>query len=305
MRNFFKAALIPSLILVLCVISSTASGDVIILKDGSIYLGQIKSADSKGIVIESFGKDTTISQSKIVKSSKDVRDIAGIPVEVLMKDGSIMKGEVLNYDDEIGLLIRADFGTLTLKADRIVSIHNSVQKKLYYGPSAHIGITSGIYFPVGGFKADFMNQPFISLFTEINSGFARGLFFGADLGYFFLRYKPDRDIQYNSFTLKAYAQYRFLDFRTLKSAARIFVPFVSAGAGIIYIARRDERLLSLLTFADTRKNEIDALYNAALGLDLCATDNVIIRVQGGWLAIQQKSSLLNSFTAGLGFIGAF
>jgi len=298
-----KAYAISFLLLLLhCIFITAALGDVIIIKDGSIFLGQIKSADSKGIVIESFGKDTTISQSKIVKSSKDVRDIAGIPVEVLMKDGSIMKGEILNYDDEIGLLIKADFGTLTLKADRIVSIYNRVEKKLYYGPTVHFGITSGMYFPVGGFKKDFMNQPFISLFTEINSGFARGLFFGADLGYLFLKYKPDKDIDYNSFTLKAYAQYRFLDFRTLKSGARIFVPFVSAGAGIIYIARRDERLLS---FLNSRKNEINALYNASLGLDLCATDNFIIRIQGGWLGFQQKSSLLNSFTAGLGLIGGF
>lgn len=301
-----KAYAISFLLLLLhCIFVTAALGDVIIIKDGSIFLGQIKSADSKGVVIESFGKDTTISQSKIVKSSKDVRDIAGTPVEVLLKDGSIMKGEIQNYDDEIGLLIKADFGILTLKADRIVSIYNSVQKKLYYGPTAHFGITSGMYFPVGGFKKDFMNQPFISLFTEINSGFARGLFVGADFGYLFLRYKPDRNVHYDSFSLKAYAQYRFLDFRTLKSAGRIFVPFVSAGAGMIYITRKDERLLTLLTFTNKRKNEINALYNASLGLDLCATDNFIIRIHGGWLGFQQKSSLLNSFTAGLGLIWAF
>ena len=301
-----KAYAISFLLLLFhCIFVTAALGDVIIIKDGSIFLGQIKSADSKGVVIESFGKNTTISQSKIVKSSKDVRDIAGTPVEVLMKDGSVMKGEILNYDDEIGLLIKADFGTLTLKADRIVSIYNRVEKKLYYGPTAHFGITSGMYFPMGGFKKDFMNQPFISLFTEINSGFARGLFFGADLGYLFLRYKTDRDIHYNSFALKAYAQYRFLDFRNLKSAGRIFVPFVSAGAGIIYITRKDERLMTLLTFTNKRKNEINALYNITLGLDLCATDNFIIRIQGGWLGFQQKSSVLNSFTAGLGFIGGF
>jgi hypothetical protein len=284
---------------------TVAFGDVIITNDGSIHLGQIKSDEINDIAIVSFGKVTKISRSKIVKLSKDIRDIAGTTVEVLLKDGTIIKGEIQNYEEEVGLSIKTDFGTLTLKADRILSIYNGIQKKLYNGPSVHVGITSGMYFPVGAFKKDFMNQPFISLFTEINSGFARGLFFGADIGYLFMKYTPDRDINYNAFTLKAYAQYRFLDFRILKSAARIFVPFVSAGAGIIYIARRDERLFSRLTFATTRKNEINALYNATLGLDLCATDNLTIRIQGGWLAIQQKTSLVNTFTAGLGFIWAF
>ncbi len=117
-----------------------------------------------------------------------------------------------------------------------------------------------------------------------------------------MRYRPDRDVHFDSGTLKVYAQYRFLDLRILDSPARILSPFISAGCGFAYIARRDHRPYTLGT---TRKNEIDAVYTAALGIDFFATDSLIIRVQGSWLAIQQDPKLLNAFSANIGLMWGF
>ncbi len=158
-------------------------GDIILLKDGTIYLGDIKSVSEKGIVIETLGTTKTFNQKSIQKSSKNIGDIQGITAEVRLKNGSVMKGTIQNYSNDVGLLLKTDYGSLTMPANGIVSIHDSSQKKRHLGPRAVLGVTGGCYFPVGAFKNSFKLQPLFSVFTEINSGFLQGLYFGVDAGY--------------------------------------------------------------------------------------------------------------------------
>ena len=283
-------------------ITTSSFGDVILLKDGTIYLGNIKNISSSGIVIESFGTTRTLRQQDIRQTSKNTKELQGTLAEVELKNGSLMKGIIQNYDDEVGLLLKTDYGSLTMPAKGIASVHDSSLKKKYYGPRAVVGINIGCYFPVGPFKDRFGIQPHLSAFTEINSVFARGLFFGIDAGYMFMRYRPDRDLRFDAATVKFYAQYRFLDLRVLSSPARYFSPFVAAGAGMTYIARRDNRSLSI---GSTRKNEIDALYTLAAGLDIFATESIIVRVQVSWLGLQQNTALMNAFSTSVGIMWGF
>jgi small nuclear ribonucleoprotein (snRNP)-like protein len=282
--------------------ASSLWGDAIILKDGTIYLGNIKSVSSSGIIIESFGFTRTLSQKEIRNSSKNIDYIQGIVAEILLKNGSVMKGTIQNYDDEVGLLLKTDYGSLTLPAKGIASIHDSDQKKKYFGPTATIGTMVGCYFPVGSFKNQFQIQPHLSVFAEINSVFLRSLYFGIDAGYMFMQYLPDRNVRFDAGTLKVYALYRFLDLRVLSSSARYFSPFISVGSGMTYIARRDNRPLA---FGSSRKNEINAVYTAMIGLDIFATDSIIVRIQGSWLAIQQNTDLMNALSTGIGIMYGF
>lgn len=280
----------------------SSRADIIVLKDGSIHLGDIKSADKDGIVIESFGRAVRFSQQDIAKSGKSIKDLSMGPAEVVLKDGSVMKGSIQNYDNDVGLLLKTEFGVLTMPAAGIRSVHDGKQKRLYRGPFIVIGTGMGVYYPVGAFSERFKIQPTLSLFTEINAGFLRGLYFGIDTGYMFLDYRTDGAIRYDAASLRVYALYRWLDFRTYSSAARFFSPFVSIGGGIVYIARRDSRQLS---FSASRKNELDAGYTVAGGVDVFATESFIIRIQASWFAVQQKSKLLNAFSTGIGFMWAF
>lgn len=306
MKRMKKCITIMVAVLAINVFLGTLSvvyADAIIMKNGRIYLGKIISATAKGIVIESLGKSYTISQTDIVKSGQDVRLLSGINVSVEMMDNSFIKGEVDNYDDEVGLLLKTDFGLLTLPADKIKSVTDTGQKGAFSGNYFHLGITSGVYFPIGSFGKSFSLQPFVSVLGEVNSRFARGLYFGAELGYLFMKYRQPA-VKFNSFYLDAYVQYRFLQLRGLKTGPRILVPFFGAGAGVLYVARRDDRSLSRI-FWRTRKQDMNALYVASLGLDIYAHNNVIVRISGGWRGVQQKSSLLNSFNAGAGIIWAY
>ena len=176
------------------------------------------------------------------------------------------------------------------------------RKKKFYGPRAVVGVTAGCYFPVGSFNNSFQIQPLLSAFTEINSVYVRGLYFGIDIGYMFMQYRPDRNLRFDAGTLKFYAQYRFLDLRILTSPARFFSPFVAAGVGMTYIARRDNRSFAL---GSTRKNEVDALYTIGVGLDVFATESIIVRVQCNWMGIQQKATLMNAFSTTVGIMWGF
>ncbi len=297
--RYHKSIILIALLL-LC--KTALYGDIILLKDGTIYLGEIKSISSSGIVIESFGETKSLRQQDIRKSSRNTNDLQGIVTEVKLKNGSVMKGTIQNYDAEVGLLLKTDYGSLTMPARGITSVHYSSLKKKYFGPQAMVGINAGCYFPVGPFKDRFAIQPHLSAFAEINSVFARGLFFGIDAGYLFMSYRPDRDIRFDGATMKVYAQYRFLDLRVLTSPARYLSPFVAAGAGMTYILRRDNRTLALGT---TRKNEINALYTIAAGLDVFATESIIVRIQGSWLGIQQQNALMNAFSTSVGIMWGF
>jgi small nuclear ribonucleoprotein (snRNP)-like protein len=282
--------------------ASPLLADVIILKDGTIYLGDIKSVSSDGIVIESFGTTRTLSQKEILKSSKNMTAIQEVVAEIKLKNASVMKGVIQNYDDEVGLLLKTDYGSITMPAKGIAYIHDGSQKRKYYGPPAVVGVMMGCYFPVGAFKDRFHIQPLLSAFAEINSVFARGLYFGIDAGYMFMKYRPDRSVKFDGGTLKVYAQYRFLDLRILSSPARYLSPFIAAGAGISYIARRDNRDLS---FGPTRKNEIDALYSVGFGLDVFATESIVVRAQCSWMGLQQKKALMNAFSTTVGIMWCF
>ncbi len=282
--------------------SQTLTADVIILKDGTVFIGEIKTATSKGIVFDSMGTTKTFNQQSIQKNTSDIKDIQNIPVEVTMKNGSVIKGYIQDFKKDSGLNLKTDYGPLTMPANGIISIQISGQKKNYTGPRAVVGIIAGCYFPVGPFKDRFEIQPNISAFAEINSVFARGLFFGIDAGYLFMKYRHDNDLRFDGGSFRVYAQYRFLDLRVLPSPARFLSPFIAAGAGILYVARRDNRDY---TFGLTRKNEINALYTAAAGLDIFATESIIVRIQGGWLGVQQKNSLMNAFSTCAGIMWGF
>lgn len=289
-------------ILLLITLNTMLYGDIFLLKDGTIHFGEIKIITSNGIIIESFGTTKTLNQQNIIKSSKNIDELKSIIAEVILKNGSAMKGTIQNYDAEVGLLLKTDYGSLTMPAKGIAAVYDSSQKKRFNGPVAVTGITVGCYYPVGPFKNSFQIQPQLSAFAEINTVFARGLFFGIDAGYLFMKYRPDKDLKYDGATLKLYAQYRVLDVRTLSSRANILSPFVAAGAGITYIARRDNRSFTL---GSTRKNEVDALYTIGVGLDIFATESIIVRIQGNWFGIQQNKSVMNAFSTSAGIMWGF
>jgi hypothetical protein len=275
--------------------------DVIRLQNGQIFLGKVIRADSQGIVIESFGEQRGLSQADILKNEKDLTTLKTEHSDIYLKDGSVLKGKIENYDEEVGVLVNIDFGSVTLPVKSIKEINNSTQKKYYNGNPVQIGAGGGYYAPAGKMKNTYDAGYNYSIFAEFNSGLTRGLFIGGDLSYFPVDYKDNSKVSYNIFTLQPYLIYHFLFLRSGTSFIKDFVPFVTAGCGVAYVLMKDKRANT----SAPEKSELDFAYSAKIGCDYQVTEKIILRVFGGWQTISQKSDSFNAMLINAGVLYSF
>ncbi len=289
------------IIILLACISTALFSDVIRMQSGDVYLGKITSTDSEGMSIESFGQTIKVLQKDLLSSEKDLATLKKEQSEIKLKDGSIIRGKIENYDEEVGVLVNIEFGALTLPVQSIQEIYNPVQKKFYSGNPIQIGIGLGYYLPAGKLKDTFNPGYNFSLFAEFNSNLMRGLFIGGDLSYFPLDYKNSSQVNYSIFTFQPYFMYRFLFLRKATSSLRNFVPFASAGFGAGYVLLKNKRSGA----AAPERSEMDLAYLARIGCDYQVTDHIIIRIYGGWQTIAQKSDSLNMMLINGGILYSF
>lgn len=282
-----------SLSVILLVISSehNAFADVVWMNDGSIYFGTIESADSDGIKINSFGETKKILNRNISRTDKTLDQLKQLDVEILLRNGSIIKGRIQNYDEEIGVLVETELGPTTLPVSSIKQIYDPSKQKYYKGTDFTIGITGGYYIPVMGLAPDFNSSLDFSIFFEHHTQILHGLTFGGEVNTILIDYKVD-DSEFSIYSIQPYVTYRFLQLRNSSSFIKYFTPFVSAGAGAAYIIRED---------SSTQASEIDPVINIKLGFDTTVAANFGIRIYTGIETIPQSSSTFNRvfFNAGL------
>lgn len=297
-----KPKIIISFLITIAFFSQIAQSEVISLDDGSILLGEIKNTNRDSVVINSFGDTRTIDTSKIISSEKNFINISKKNIEIILKDSSRLKGKLKNYDEEIGILIDTEFGTITLPSKGIKSINDTDRKNRYTGHSVLLGISAAVYFPITDFASKFTIYPYFSLFAEFNSLFLRGLYFGADFSYMMMNYTPSTLLIYNSYQFKGYASYRFLQFQNSESAAaRMFIPYISFGIGAAFNTLDDNRPASSIK----KRSEADLLFTGAVGLDINVWGPLIIRLQGGWFTMNEGSAFLHGFSVNLGVVAGF
>ncbi|PKL16742.1 MAG: hypothetical protein CVV49_14580 [Spirochaetae bacterium HGW-Spirochaetae-5] len=276
-------------------ISSSVMAEVIMLHDGNIYLGKITNTDSKGIILETFGQTLTISQSDILKNDKNFDSFKDMTVDITLRDGSLIKGKIQNYDEEVGIFVSIDFGTITLPVESIEEISDPVKKKYYIGSPVSIGISGGYYIPVFGLAPDFESSYNFSLFAEFNSSFLRGLAFGGELQTIMIDYKAD-DSNFSIYLIQPYLIYKFLDFKKESSFINRFTPFISAGIGGAYIIKKS---------VVTEKSEINPAANMKIGSDITITESVRARIFTGFETILQSSTTFNRLFVNAGVMYSF
>lgn len=271
--------------------SMTAYSDVVWLQDGSIYFGAIESADSAGITIKTFGEIKKIAQSEILKSEKTLELLKNQQVDILLKDGSVLKGKIQNYDDEIGVLIHTDLGSTTIPVSSIKNIYDPAKKKIFTGFPFTVGIAGGYYIPVMGLADDFKSNYNLSFFAEYNMDFWRGCSLGGEITTVLIDYKAD-DSEFSIYTLQPYVIYKFVQLKNSSSFIKNIIPFVSAGIGGAYIIKKTSA---------TEKSEVDTVGNFKIGFDISITDNIGARIYTGMETILQSGSDFNRvfFNAGV------
>lgn len=291
-----KAFVVSFTLIVLFFGYNNSYSEVIRLQNGEIYFGKVVSADSDGITVESFGKTIKLPQKDILRTDKDMSSIKNQQLEIILKDDSRLKGKIQNYDDDIGILLNIEFGSLTLPVQSVREISDAAQKKYYSGAPFHVGIAGGYYFLFGDVASRFGSSYSLNLFSEFNLNYVRGLFAGGEIGTTFVDYKSDSQTKYNLFSFQPYLMYRFLFLRTSDSFVRIFVPFVAAGAGTAYLVKET---------GVTQKSEIDLIYNVKAGVDAQITSNLWLRFYTGWESVPQKKDSFNKIVLNAGLVLAF
>jgi hypothetical protein len=275
--------------------------DVIRMQDGRILLGKVTSTDSQGIVINSFGQSYNVSQNEIAKSEKDFASLQKQPVEIYLKDGSIIKGRIQNYDDEIGILVNIDIGALTLPVQNVKVIEDPDQRIYYNGYPFQIGFSAGYFLPQGDAAKSFDNGMNFSLFFEFDSGLYRGLFWGVDLKWFSLKYSKNSDYSYSMMSGDVYAMYKFLFFRSSQSLLSHLVPFVSLGGGPAYITLEDKRSDAVQEYY----SEVDIKLTATAGFDVMIGSRAFVRAGAQYFIITQKKTPFNAFNCFIGSAVSF
>jgi hypothetical protein len=280
---------------------SSVYADVIRMQDGRILLGKVTSTDSQGIVINSFGQSYNVSQSEIAKSEKDFTTLQKQSVEILLKDGSIIKGKIQNYDDEVGILVSIEIGALTLPVQNVKIIEDPDQRIYYNGYPFQIGFSAGYFLPQGDAAKSFDNGMNYSLFFEFDSGLYRGLFWGVDLKWFSLKYSKNSDYSYSMMSGDIYAMYKFLFFRSSQSLLRHLVPFVSLGGGPAYITLEDKRSDAVQEYY----SEVDLKVTASAGLDVMIGSRAFVRIGAQYFIITQKKTPFNAINCFIGSAVSF
>jgi hypothetical protein len=225
-------------------------------------------------------------------------------LEVHLKDGSTIRGRIKDYDQEIGLLVDIDFGSLTIPFESVRTIEDPRQRKRFTGSLLQAGLAAGYFWPVNGgpLEVAFASSGSISLFAEINLLFVRGLHAGVEVSQFFMNTPSSADLAYGISTLTASAVYKMFMFRTSSMAyVNRLVPWVSTGGGVAYISVRDGRSNAL----QSSYGEMDPAWCMGFGLDFAAQEWLAVRLGFRWLAVKQKGGLLHMPAIGLGATYSF
>lgn len=283
----------------LCATSVLLFPDVIRMENGTIYIGWVLKAEEGELVLNVFGKELRVPPSAVLGTEGGFETLDNQPVEVFLKDGSVIRGKVKDYDADIGLLIDIDFGALTIPLESLSAIEDPQQRTKFEGFPLQLGLMGGFSAPVGPLGASFGPGFTAELFAEFNLGLMKGLYAGIDVSQNFVSYLPGGTLSYSITTATAGPIYRLLALRaSLIPVVRDMVPWLGLGAGIAYVGVRDSA-------SSLANGEIDPVGCASIGLDFYAGERLLIRLAGRWLVLPQTTTALHLFGAGLGVAYSF
>lgn len=274
---------------------SPLHADVVIIDDGAIYLGKVKSVDSQVMVFESFGKDINLSTAKVLKNHKSLDDISAKKISILLKDGSTISGKIDNFDDEIGIFLNIGFGNITIPVGAVNEIRDPEIRKSYFGNDYKFGASAGWYYMTGSLAESYGSTFTANLYAEKMTP-VRGLAGGIDISYNLMNFTKDDKMNYQMFALKPYLMYVFLDFKKTVSFLDKINPFVALYAGVAYVSLEDKRDYAKAS----NLSEIDPDFMAAAGIDYPLTGNLSIRASGGYRLVLQSNVIFQNITASLG-----
>lgn len=214
-----------------------AFSDTVFLKSGEVVLGNLISASSGNVVMRSLGKERIIEASKIAKSEEGLGSLQTLPLEIYLKDGTVMRGMIVDYDEEIGVFIDISFGNIALPVGTIEIIRDPRVAKAI-GDDRIVGLSGRVGLPLA---ESFGISGGMTASVDFKSSMLHRLYIGADISWNPLNYTSMDQIEYMLAGLTIHALYRFSGLGEDSRFFSTFVPYAKLGGGAVLVQVIDSR----------------------------------------------------------------
>lgn len=219
-----------------------AIADVLFLTDGKILIGSIIGPVEGGVAYTVFDQRVVLGTGKISRTEKDLKTLAEVNVDIRLKDGSTIRGKVVDFDEEIGLFVDIGFGILTIPIPAVSEIVEEEVRVRYAGSSVQLRAGGGTYFPLFLSAGNFGPSWTSSVGGLVALPFARGLYTGLSFSVSGADYLLSDSVSYLFASVAPEIEFRFLGLSMRKDFLRFFTPYLSLKGGAAYISMTDPSL---------------------------------------------------------------
>ncbi len=257
--QFRPACVLILLFLAFAVPQRLVAADTVVLSDGEVLFGSVERTGPGEAVVRPLGGDETRLVHGVAKIDAGLDPLLGNALEFTLKDDSVLRGKLVDVDEELGVFADISFGVLRLP-------FGAIKRTLIYddfraserGVSATLGLSA-----LGAIGSDSFGLSFaprLGLESSLPGSDALGV--GEAIDYFAMSYRLSDEVNYGIANLTAYLRVKLLPLFGRSESKSIFSPYVELGGGLGFIAVADYR-------ADAQNENygtINAQARAAIGI---------------------------------------
>lgn len=250
------------------------------------------------MTLKSMGTVRTVSSTDVLRTEKGLKDISEMTVQVVLKDGTSIRGKLTDFDEEVGLFIDIGFGTLALPIAVIARIEDPERIAVYHGTKMSLGLSGGISSPL---NSDYGLSGGGGVLAEIKTGLVRGLYVGFSLGGEYLAYTADSNVKIINADFQIYSLYKVLALGEVFPAMEFLNPYVSLGIGGTLVTLLDSRVdapvdqRGILSFSTAFALGLEWKLPANIGLRTGGELDGVLQTGGLFLIPKARLALLYGF----------
>ncbi len=291
-KNIFLVSL-----LLFCA-GSMLSAEIFFLRTGEIIIGTLANATAGTVSIQSLGQERQVNAGAIIRTETDLATIADMVLEIQLRDGTIIRGKIVDYDAEIGLFVDISFGSLALPGSTVSSIRNPETVSLYSGRKNAVGAGGCVIFPLTN---DYSTSWGVNLLAETRFLNQRSVYWGTELSWTGLKYTRDTDVTFNVIDFSLYGLYKLNQLGDSLPALSFIIPYARVSAGAVLVLVNDNHESQ----AASPKANLTAGFGAQAGLEFRLSSALSLRGYGAAAFITQESGLFIVPKAGISMLYGF
>jgi hypothetical protein len=278
----FAIAAIAAIILAL---SHDAGAEALLIASGEIIIGTLDPSVTEGVSLkDAAGVETRLKSQDIVRAEDSARGFVGEALEIVLKDGSVIRGSLVDYEEEIGFFIDISFGTLDLPPDQVRAVYLSSMRKTKDPPAMVLGCGLSLLLPAGTDQFGPSFAPYLAFQTKLPG--LRGIYVGEELGLMIMDYRAAGDVRCLIADLSLGLTAKIVQMLERRKSIGILNPYVGLDGGIAFIRIIDDRPDAQNEFYGTMNGRL----RATAGLEISPFDHFTIDLGAGACAIAQEGS---------------